>query len=299
MAITLKQLEAFVAVADLGSFRRAAERLNTTQPNISARIAALEGLLKLSLMDRDAGSVRLTLKGEALLPHARRVLGSVDDLMEATGDTALFDGTIRLGVTELVAHVWLGRFLKALNARYPNVLVELNVDFSATLSEALFSRALDLTLQSAPFDRESSGNEPLADYPMIWVAAPSFGLSGRRLGPGDLAAHPILTAARATLLHQQLRAHLAEVGASDARIAPSTNLAACIQMAVDGLGLACVPEAMAGDALADRALERVDYPWAPDALSFAARYDAGTAPVYVREAARLAARIAQAEDQES
>lgn len=56
--VSLKQLEAFVAVADLGTFRRAAERLNTTQPNISARIAQLEAQMKVSLMERDAGSVR-------------------------------------------------------------------------------------------------------------------------------------------------------------------------------------------------------------------------------------------------
>lgn len=53
-AITLKQIEAFVAVADLGTFRRAAERLNTTQPNISNRIAGLEAQLRVSLMQRDA-----------------------------------------------------------------------------------------------------------------------------------------------------------------------------------------------------------------------------------------------------
>ncbi|MEM9099863.1 MAG: LysR family transcriptional regulator [Pseudomonadota bacterium] len=298
MAVNLKQLEAFVVVADLGSFRRAAERLNTTQPNISARIAALEALLGLTLMERDAGSVRLTPKGEALLAHARRVLGEVDAFIAATGEEALFDGTIRLGVTEVVAHVWLGRFLKALNARYPNVLVELNVDFSATLSEGLFSRALDLTFQSGPFDRQISGAEGLADYPMIWVAAPGFGLAGRRLGLEEVTAHPILTGARATLLHQQLRAHLAEAGIRGARVAPSTNLAACIQMAIDGLGLACVPEVMAADALASGDLEQLDYPWAPDALSFQARYDAERAPVYVREAARLAAAIARGEDQE-
>ena len=60
MKINLKQLEAFVWVADLGSFRKAADRLNTTQPNVSSRIALLEGAMKRKLMERDAGSVRLT-----------------------------------------------------------------------------------------------------------------------------------------------------------------------------------------------------------------------------------------------
>jgi len=61
---TLKQLEALVWVADLGSFRKAAQQLNTTQPNISSRIAGLENTLGVVLMQRDAGSVRITVKGQ-------------------------------------------------------------------------------------------------------------------------------------------------------------------------------------------------------------------------------------------
>ena len=59
----LKHIEAFVLVADLGSFRRAAERLYKTQPNIFNRIAQLEVQLGLVPMERDAGSVCLMRKG--------------------------------------------------------------------------------------------------------------------------------------------------------------------------------------------------------------------------------------------
>ena len=76
LPFNLKHIEAFLAVADLGSFRRAAERLNTTQPNISNRISQLEDRLGLRLMERDAGSVRLTPRGQALLAPARQVLGA-------------------------------------------------------------------------------------------------------------------------------------------------------------------------------------------------------------------------------
>ena len=78
MKINLKQLEAFVWVADLGSFRKAADRLNTTQPNVSSRIALLEGAMKRKLMERDAGSVRLTSKGIQMLDYARKVLQAAE-----------------------------------------------------------------------------------------------------------------------------------------------------------------------------------------------------------------------------
>ena len=83
MNFNLKQLEAFIWVADLGSFRKAAERLNTTQPNISARLSGLENALDVTLMVRNPGSVQLTPAGQGLLVHAREVLRASENLADA------------------------------------------------------------------------------------------------------------------------------------------------------------------------------------------------------------------------
>ena len=101
--MNIKHLEAFAAVADLGGFRKAAERLGTTQPNISTRIAALEDRLGVTLMERDAGSVRLTPKGVEMLHKAREVLRAFEDFVAAADDGSLFEGVIRLGVTEMMS----------------------------------------------------------------------------------------------------------------------------------------------------------------------------------------------------
>ena len=294
MAISLKHLEAFVAVADQLSFRRAAERLNTTQPNISARIAALEARLGVVLMERDAGSVRLTPKGETLLTHARRVIGEVDGMIAAAADNSLYEGVIRLGVTEMIAQSWLGDFLKALKAEFPNLIVELTVDFSVNISAGLFSRSLDLAFQSGPFDRPASGALPLSEYPMIWAASPGLGVPDRELTLDDLTRHPLLISARGTEPFIELTRHLAERGAPRARTAPSTSLSAVRQMAVDGLGLACLPEEMAAAALAKGALREVDYPWRPRPLRFSARWDEDRAPSFIRRVAEIASDIAAA-----
>lgn len=291
--ITVKQLEAFVHVADLASFRRAAEKLNTTQPNISARIAGLEEQLGLKLMDRDAGSVRLTPAGETLLEKARQVLRSMDEFLVAAGDDHLFDGVLRLGVTEMIVHTWLGRFLTALKERFPNIDIDLTVDLSANLSKALFGRSIDLALQSGPFSRQTSGSAELGHLPMIWVAAPGLEYGNAVLSLRQLAAHPILTHAKGTLPYEQLREHIA--GSSDVtvRLVSSSNLAACLQMTRDGLGVACLPEAMVREDLAQGTLAQLRYLWVPDALGFRARYDADTSPSFVAEAADLARRVAR------
>lgn len=181
--VSLKQLEAFVAVADLGTFRRAAERLNTTQPNISARIAQLEAQMKVSLMERDAGSVRLTPRGRVLLARARAVLGEVDQFIAAAGDSTLFEGVLRLGVSELVAHTWLRPFLLEMRARYPSVTVELTVEQSAHLSPLLFGGDLDLTFQNGPFDRRATSTRPLGAAPYLWAASRRWGWGGARWNP--------------------------------------------------------------------------------------------------------------------
>ena len=293
MNFSLKQLEAFVWVADLGSFRKAADRLNTTQPNISSRISALENALNVSLMERDAGSVRLTTKGQELLKHAREVLQKSDALVIAADQSSLYDGTLRLGVTEMIVHTWLRDFLKALKDDYPNIAVELRVDLSVNLKKELFSRTIDLAFQNGPFERQTSGSEDLGSYPWIWVAAPSLGFeTEKRASLSSLVEYPILTHSRDTKPYGDVEEHFASKRNIKPRLVPSSNLASCLHMTVDGLGVATLPAAMVRKELKSGELVEINYGWSPEPLSFLARYDAGKSPHYVDVAAKLAHKIA-------
>ncbi len=298
MTLKLDHLRAFVTVADLGSFRRAAERLNTTQPNISARIAQLEKLLGTSLMTRDAGSVRLTSRGQSLLPHARAVLASTDDFLSAAGDRALFHGALRLGVSELVAHTWLPAFLRAMKDRFPNIDVELTVDLSANITRALAARDIDLAFQSAPFDQPARISASLGRSPYVWVAAPTLALPAPMLDAATLDAAPILTHPRGTAPHDQLAHHFA-TARLPARLVPATNNAVCLQMTLDGLGIACLPRAMLDASLAQGRLIILSADWHPDPLTFAARYDLDPAPPYVLEAVAIAQDLSPPDDNKS
>lgn len=292
MRLNLKQLEAFVWVADLQSFRRAAERLNTTQPNISARIAGLEQALGTSLMTRDAGSVRLTGKGQDLLAHARRVLDATDALIAAADQKALIEGTLRLGVTEMIVHTWLRDYLRHLKDVYPRLTVELTVDFSVNLEKGLAERSLDLALQNEPFSRLATGQLEIGAYDLIWVAAPDLGLAPQQTIE-TLAAQPILTHARDTRLYEEIAAHFGLRRDLAPRLVPSTNLAACQTMAIDAMGIAALPAAMVAHDLRSGALMPLAYDWTPAPLHFFARYDEERAPRFVAEAAALAVQVAK------
>lgn len=292
---TLKHIEAFVAVADLGTFRRAADRLSTTQPNISSRIAQLEAQLGVTLMERDAGSVRLTASGKALLAPARAILSAVDGFIAATGDETKFEGVLRLGVGELVAHTFLRPFLLQMKERFPSVDIELTIDLSRNLSEALFSRELDLVFQNGPFDRTAPFTIPLGESAYSWVATPLLPVPAGALSAEGMASHPILTHARGTVPYQQLEAHFRQLD-QKVRLVPATNLTTCLQMALDGFGIACLPEAVVTQPLKEGRLRRLAYAWRPDDLRYAARYILDPTPTFVREAALLAQRLYSSPD---
>ena len=290
---TLKQLEAFVWVADLGSFRKAASHLNTTQPNISARISGLEGTLGIVLMERDAGSVRLTTKGQEVLHAARRVLRQSEDLITIAERPDLMQDRLRLGVTELVASTWLHPYLRQLKEAYPGISVELTVDLSRNLDRAVDSHELDLAIQTAPFGSTATGIIELGQYPYVWVANPAIAVVLR--GPqtvGDLTAHNVLTHARHTQSFLELSDHTDKAGISKARFVPSSSLSACLQMAVEGMGVALVPSAMCAKDIAAGRLIVLDVDWTALPLRVAARYHAEKVARFVSDAAQIALKIA-------
>lgn len=291
-APTFKQLEAFVIVAALKNFRRAAEKLNTTQPNISTRIAGLESLIGKSLFSRNKGAFRLTIDGERLLPYAQDVLNASTGFMTAAGKSTLTEGVLRLGVSEMVVHTFLTTYLKRLKESYPHLQVELTVDLSSSLSSQLFDRNLDLTLQSGPFERKTSGLIDLGATDMVWTASPDLGLGGR-IDLTTVNNVPIMTHAKGTLAFEQISAYFEQSHHKSIRLTPSSNLAACLQMTREGLGLACLPKAIVEEDVKRGTLAIIKAEWSPDPLSFAARFFEDTATTYVRAAAEIAQDVAR------
>ena len=104
MSITLRQLRAFVAVAEAGQFTLAADRLCVTQSALSMLVKELERVLGVRLFDRHTRSVRLTSSGEAFLERGRRVLQELDEALQATRDLTTFSlGHVSLACATVLA----------------------------------------------------------------------------------------------------------------------------------------------------------------------------------------------------
>ena len=183
--------------------------------------------------------------------------------------------------------------LRDIKVRFPNMTVELTVDLGANLSKALFDHDLDLALQSGPFNRSTSFALPLSQSPHVWIATPDLAPAAP-LTAADLTRHPILAHARSTASFRQLEDHLRPLGG--ARLVPGSNLASCLQMAMYGLGIACLPRALLTAAPAHGSLLELDYPWHPEGLQFHARHDLDPAAIHITEAALIAQRLSLPDD---
>ena len=136
MNLTLRQLRAFVAVAEAGSFTAAARELHLTQSALSVLVRELEREMGVQLLDRHTRQVQLSEVGREFLPSVHRLLGELQTAV--AGVTDLRDkkkGVLRLAAPQLMACTLMPQMIAAFRARYPEVEVRL----ADTLPEQLLT----------------------------------------------------------------------------------------------------------------------------------------------------------------
>ena len=297
--IELRTLETFYWVARLGGFRRAAEKLNTTQPAVSARIAQLEQAFNTRLIDRDKRHSALTPKGLELFAYAERMLALRTEMVMAVTEAGSLRGTVRLGVAETLVHTWLARLVKRLHERYPAITLEISVDVSANLRDALLAGELDVTLLLGPVGAPKITNLPLCRYPMAWIASPDLAVAAGRLTLVDLAAWPIITYARTTRPYREVTELFARVEIPRPRFFANSSLASIVRMTLDGIGISAIPPAVIAEELSAGRLRVLDVDTALPPLAFTASYvdqpDNALAAIVANLAESIAAELGAGE----
>ncbi|MBP2293721.1 LysR family transcriptional regulator [Azospirillum rugosum] len=289
--LDLKSLETFIWTMRLGGFRRAAERLNTTQPAISARIAQLQEELGVPLFERVGRRVAPTPQAMVLLTYAERMLALRDELLHAVADRSAIHGVIRLGVAETVVHTWLSRLIERLNDLYPAVSLEVEVETSPNLRDALARHDIDVAVMLSSYTDIRFKSVPVGNYPLAWVASPTLRLPGEPASLEDLAAWPIITFSRTTQPYGVIREMFSSVGLS-VRMFGNSSLASVVRMAVDAVGVSVIPIAIVQRELGEGLLRLVDVQHPLPALSFSAAYPANHDNHMASVVAQLAADVA-------
>lgn len=291
--IDLRSLEVFYWVVQLGGFRRAAGKLNTTQPAVSSRIASLEAALGGPLLDRDRRrKLSVMPRGIALLGYAERLLALHGEMQAAMGSADGLRGTVRLGVSETIVHTWLSTLVRHLHQVHPQVAVDIAVDISANLRTALLAGEIDAAFLLGPVVSLRVRCLPLCDYPLAWVARPGLLPGPRPLTLHDLAGWPILTYARGTAPHAELTELFSRPGLPTPRIFSNSSLASIVRMALDGIGIGVIAPAAIQRELASGALEVVQAEPPLQPLSFQACWSDTPGSGLAAAVARLAQDVA-------
>ncbi|QUJ75883.1 LysR family transcriptional regulator [Sulfitobacter albidus] len=283
--MTFDQIRTFLWVARLGGFRRAAERLNLSQPAVSTRIATLEDELRVPLIERGPGDLVLTRHGTLLLTYAEQMLFVEEEIKQRVANPAEAEGLFRVGASETIAQAWLPDFLKAFSQAYPRVNVDLTVDISLNLRAALLERRLDLVFLMGPVSEFSVQN----------VALPSFDLHWYRSADNpqtDLGEIPVISYSSQTRPYRELMSELTRRVGPQLRVFASASLSASLRMIAAGIAVGPYPRALAEPYLQAGQIVEFDPGFRPAPLAFTASYLSEPRSFLVESSAQVAEQTA-------
>ena len=179
---TLHQLRCFVCVADEGQFTAAADYLGIAQPSLSSQIGRLEQILGVELFLRTHRPVALTDAGSALLPIARRALGSIDDVVRAVAEVEdLQRGHVTIGATPSLGGTLLPRVLARFHEHHPKITLSVYERHSDDLARQLESGSIDLALAILPMRRGSLEHTVLAIEELVVMMPSDHELAAARV----------------------------------------------------------------------------------------------------------------------
>jgi DNA-binding transcriptional LysR family regulator len=240
-AVSIRQIQAFVTLADERSFTRAAGLTHLSQPAFSALIRALEDSLGARLFHRTTRSVALTAEGQVFAESARRLLR---DAEQAFGDVrdhaARRRGRVSVAVLPSLAAGWLPALLARFHAAHPGIALDVADVLSEACIEQVLSGRADFALASTRSESTELRTEPFCSDDFHVVCRRDHALATRRrLSLADLAPFPIVQLARSSSVRQYLEA---AIYPSQLRtVMELDQLSTVAGMVKAGLGLSVVP----------------------------------------------------------
>ena len=246
----IKELHAFITVADVNSVSLAAELIHITQPAVSKRIASLESQLGSSLFDRVGRQLKITEAGMAFLPLARNILQTVEDGKKAVQNlTSEVIGDLRLGTSHHIGLHRLPPVLRRFSQDFEKVNLQLHFNDSEIIIEKVLHGQLDIGVVTLP----ERTIEHLGQF-LAWTDKLHF-VIGRNIpikktvSMADLAGMRSVLPEKGTVTRDILEDKLRTEGVA-LKETLSTNYLETIKMMVGvGLGWSILPETMLSDEL--------------------------------------------------
>jgi DNA-binding transcriptional LysR family regulator len=262
VALNLHLVRVFSAVADHGSFSRAAEALHVSQPAVSRGVAELERQVGTPLLDRSGRRVTTTDAGALLHEHAVRLFAIERSAENALAEVAgLARGQLTIGASTTIGIYLLPAVLGTFHRRHPGIRLVLDIGNTAQVVERLRTAPLDAAFVEGPVDGPDLEVAPWRPDRLVVVAAPGHPLGGR--GPvaidalmGELFVLRERGSGTRDVVDEALR-HLGR----EVRVAMELGSTEAVKQAVAAsLGVSIIPVATIGQELALGRLAVLDVP---------------------------------------
>jgi DNA-binding transcriptional LysR family regulator len=166
--LDIDQLQTFVAIADTGSFTKAADRVFKTQSAVSMQMRRLEERIGKALFMKDGRGNRLTVEGDRLLNFARRMIRLNNEAIASFDDNRL-EGTLRIGTPDDYADRYMPEIIVRFAKTHPNVELYIVCEPSADLAEKMAKGDLDIALVT--HNPRARASDVVRTEPLCWVAS--------------------------------------------------------------------------------------------------------------------------------
>ena len=240
MNVTLRQLRAFVEVAETKHFTRAADKLDLSQSTVSSLVRELEEHLELRLFDRHTRMLSLTQAGAEILPLARKALADLDSVLGSSSELrTLGRGRVSIAASSLQAALMLPRMIREFGVAYPGVTVNLLDVPQPAVLEMVRSGAVDFGIGTESSERHDLGARVLTSDTFVVMLPSGHALSRKReLNWKDLEGYPLIGSPPGNPLREQVDSALARVGITLVRTYEVSLPLTIIGMVEGGLGIA-------------------------------------------------------------
>ncbi|ABD25016.1 transcriptional regulator, LysR family [Novosphingobium aromaticivorans DSM 12444] len=237
--IALYHLETLMWIARLGTFRAAAERLNTTQPAISARVREIEDQLGISIFRREGRNMVLTARGRRLVQECEPLWAGFEKALLTASGFEGATGVVRIGSGEIAAASCLPGFVNTVERDLPGVTLELELDLTARMFQQLLGGTIDLAFLAGPVASPGIRTAPIGSVGLVWAASSATAAAG-----GFARPLPVWSIPDHSPLHGVTVESLAANGVAPRSIATCNNVRTLIEIVIGGGGAAVFPEPM-------------------------------------------------------
>ena len=248
----IRQLRAFISIAELGTFTAGAQRVHVTQAAISMQIRQLENELGARLFIRAPRRVMLTEAGEQLLQRARQILrehdAAVDEIAELAGAER---GRLRVGsASAMVTTDVLPKLLKEVRKQHAGAEVTVASGTSAALVQQILGGELDVAFVSLPVEARGINTERLSQDQLVAVASPRHRLAKQRtISAYSLAGEKLILGERGGNTRRLIDQFFAQAGVTLHVAMELSRQAAIRRMVEEDMGVGIVPLQTVSDAV--------------------------------------------------